>query len=128
MPSHSKRDKWLQDVESRQRNIVFPDTVQNEARFWRNLGTGPSKLSTKLGLGVLAIFVFASAAMILVATYQVGVVWLFILGMLLFCGTFFGAIAWATRKSLGNMKEQGAIQVTKTLTPNHVFWLLIPRR
>ena len=105
MSSHSKRDKWLQDLESRQRNTVFPDTVQNETRFWRNLGTGPSKLSTKVGLSVLAIFVFAFAAMILVATYQAGVIWLFILGMLFFCGTLFGALAWATRKSLRNIER-----------------------
>ena len=29
--------KWHQDIESRQRNVVFPDTLYNEARLWRNL-------------------------------------------------------------------------------------------
>ncbi len=25
-----RRDEWLRDVEARQRNVVFPDTVRNE--------------------------------------------------------------------------------------------------
>jgi predicted nucleic acid-binding protein len=33
-----KRDQWLQDIENRQPNRVFPDTVRNKARVWRNLG------------------------------------------------------------------------------------------
>ncbi|HXO34043.1 MAG TPA: hypothetical protein VN901_16965 [Candidatus Acidoferrales bacterium] len=102
---HKQREEWLRDVEARQRNVVFPDTVQNEARFWRNLGKGPSSTSAKAGLVVLAIFVFVSAAMILVATYTGGVLWEFVLGMILFCGSIFGAIAWATRRSLRNMEN-----------------------
>lgn len=100
MANQNKRDRWLHNIESRQRNIVFPDTLQNETRFWRNLGTGPSKTSTKIGLAVLGMFVFGFAAVILVATFQAGVLPIFILGMLLFCGSLFGAIAWATRRSL----------------------------
>jgi hypothetical protein len=102
---HKQREEWLRDVEARQRNVVFPDTVQNEARFWRNLGKGPSSTSAKAGLVVLAIFVFVSAAIVLVATYTGGVLWEFVLGMILFCGSIFGAIAWATRRSLRNMEN-----------------------
>jgi hypothetical protein len=105
MASHHKRDEWLQDIDARQRNVVFPNTVENETRFWRNLGTGPSKTSTKLGLAVLAIFVFGFAAVILVATYKAGAFWSFILAMLLWCGPIFGAIAWATRKSLRDIEK-----------------------
>ena len=50
MSKHHKRDEWLQDIEARQRNVVFPDTVQNEARFWRNLGNRGWSASTKAGL------------------------------------------------------------------------------
>jgi hypothetical protein len=50
MGDHHKRDEWLQDIEARQRNVVFPDTVQNEARFWRNVGKQPFTTSTKVGL------------------------------------------------------------------------------
>jgi hypothetical protein len=35
--THSKRDEWQRDISARQRNVVFPDTAANEARFWRNL-------------------------------------------------------------------------------------------
>jgi hypothetical protein len=105
-PTRHKRDEWLRDVEARQRNIVFPNTVENETRFWRNLGTGPSKTSTKLGLAVLAIFVFSLAGAVLVASYQVGAMWSFLLAMLLFCGPLFGAIAWATRRSLRDIEQR----------------------
>jgi hypothetical protein len=33
--SNRKHNRRSQDVEARQRIIVFPETVQNEARFWR---------------------------------------------------------------------------------------------
>jgi hypothetical protein len=100
-----KREEWLRDVNARQRNVVFPDTVENETRFWRNLGTGPSKTSTKIGLAILAIFVFGFGAAILVATYQGGVLWEFVLAMILFSGSIFGAIAWATRRNLRNIQN-----------------------
>ncbi len=105
MGNQHKRDQWMQDVEARQRNIVFPDTVENETRFWRNLGTTPSNLAAKLGLAVLAIFVFGWIAFILFAAHQGGVTWPFLLAMLLFCGPIFGAIAWATRKSLRDIEK-----------------------
>jgi H+/Cl- antiporter ClcA len=105
MANQFKRDQWMQDIETRQRNVVFPNTVENETRFWRNLGTGPSKTSTKLGLAVLGLFVFGFGGAILVATYKVGVIWWFLLAMLLLCGPIFGAIAWATRKSLRDIEK-----------------------
>jgi hypothetical protein len=98
MGDHRKRDEWLQDIEARQRNVVLPDTVQNEARFWRNIGKQPST-STKVGLALLAILGWGLFAVILVATFQEGFTWKFVLGMLLFWGPIFAAIAWATRRS-----------------------------
>jgi hypothetical protein len=105
MTGQHKRDQWLQDIEARQRNVVFPDTVENDTRFWRNLGKGPSKTSTKLGLAVLAIFVFGWIATILVTTYKAGVVLWFLLAMLLLCAPIFAVIAWATRKSLRDIEK-----------------------
>lgn len=32
-----KKQDWEQDIRNRQRNIVFPDTVLNEGRFYRNI-------------------------------------------------------------------------------------------
>jgi hypothetical protein len=105
MGDHQKLEQWLQDAEARQHNVVFPNTVQNETRFWRNLGKAPSSIPARAGLVILAIFVLVFAAMILVATYQGGVLWEFGLGIFLFCGSVFGAIAWATRRSLSNIRN-----------------------
>jgi len=80
MGDHQKRDQWLQDIQARQSNVVFPDAVQNEARFWRKLGKGPSRIAARAGLVVLAIFVLACVAIILVATSGGGVLWESLLG------------------------------------------------
>ncbi len=57
------KDEWLRDIDARQRNVVFPDTVQNEARFWRNLWRGNQKLTTAQLLGLfLLLAMFAGPA------------------------------------------------------------------
>lgn len=104
MANH-KQDRWLQDIEARQRNVVFPETVQNEARFWRNLKDAPWTTSTKIGIAILALFVGGWIVAVLVATLQQGV-WSALLlaaGMLLIFGPIFALIAWATRRSLRNI-------------------------
>ena len=53
----------MQDVHARQRNIVFPDTVNNEARFWRNICEGRQQLTVMQGVGV---FILAIAMGVLV--------------------------------------------------------------
>jgi hypothetical protein len=106
MASPDQRDQWLQDIDARQRNLVFPNTTMNEVRFWRNLGTTPSNLAAKIGLAILAIFVFGLGAAILIATFKAGVLWFFLLGMLLFCGSIFGSIVWATRRSLQKIPSE----------------------
>jgi hypothetical protein len=67
MRNRLNRERWLHDVEARQRNVVFPDTVQNEGRFWRNLGNQGWTTTSKIGLLVLGIFVFGALATILLA-------------------------------------------------------------
>jgi hypothetical protein len=69
MNRHGK-DDWLRDMDARQRNVVFPDTVQNEARFWRTLGNVPLTTAGKIGLVVLAIFVFGNLTFILATIIQ----------------------------------------------------------
>jgi hypothetical protein len=55
------------DVINRQRNIVFPDTVLNEARFYRNIASGQAIYRPMLKLSVIALllylFVFDAAAL-----------------------------------------------------------------
>lgn len=56
MRNRLNRERWLHDVEARQRSVVFPDTVQNEGRFWRNLGKQGWTTMSKIGLVVLGLF------------------------------------------------------------------------
>jgi hypothetical protein len=104
------REEWQHDIENRQRNVVFPDTVQNEARFWRNVGNQPWTPMTKIGLGILAIFVAGFLGTIVVASAQAGMLLTDALGMLLICGPIFLAIAWATRRALRNSAHQSKHQ------------------
>jgi hypothetical protein len=52
MGKHGK-DDWLRDIDARQRNLVFPDTVQNEGRFWRNRWSGKESLTFSQWIGIL---------------------------------------------------------------------------
>lgn len=104
MTNSRRREEWEQDIASRQRNVVFPDTVYNEARFWQNLGSQPWNIWTKLGLGVLGLFVFGFLAVILRASFHEGAGWLLVLGLILLWGPIFGLIAWATRRNLRNLQ------------------------
>jgi hypothetical protein len=58
------REEWLRDVTDRQRNIVFPDTAANEARFWRNLFNGTRTLSRLQVAGVLVLAVAVLALVV----------------------------------------------------------------
>jgi hypothetical protein len=40
-----RRQRWEQDIRNRQRNIVFPDTLLNEARGFRNVLSGSTRLT-----------------------------------------------------------------------------------
>ena len=51
-----KREEWQQDINARQRNVVFPDTVQNEGRLWRNLSSGKQKLTVVQWIGIALLF------------------------------------------------------------------------
>lgn len=58
-----RHDEWLRDVHDRQRNIVFPDTAANEARFWRNVFNGTRTLS---GIQIAGVLVLAVAVLAIV--------------------------------------------------------------
>lgn len=95
---HHNKEEWLQDVEQRQRNVVFPDTAANEARFWRNLVEDKGKLTAvqKVGVTVMAI---AALAILLITFEMTGLVqglsnWLLVLG---FFAAFLGIFTIANR-------------------------------
>src|SRR5271163_301824 len=102
MRNQANRQHWLHDVGARQRNVIFPDTVQNEARFWRNLGNQGWSKTSRIGLLVLGTFVFSGLTTILIAIFQQGAtaVWILALAMVLVWGIIFGLIAWGTRRTL----------------------------
>ena len=68
--THDKRSEWERDALARQRNIVFPDTTANEARFWRNLMTGRRKLSAAQVIGVCLMSLTLAAALYAVVSTQ----------------------------------------------------------
>lgn len=50
--------EWERDVRNRQRNIVFPDTVLNEGRFYRNIASGNAIFTRGQRLSVLFMVAF----------------------------------------------------------------------
>lgn len=50
--------EWERDVRNRQRNIVFPDTVLNEGRFYRNLASGKAIFTRGQRISLLIIVAF----------------------------------------------------------------------
>jgi hypothetical protein len=105
MSERKQRDQWMQDVRDRQNNIVFPQTLANETRLWRNIGTGPTTALTWAGLAVLAVFAFGSGGYFLAIWIQAGAFWVGAVTMLLIFGPIFGLIVWATRRSLRKLED-----------------------
>jgi hypothetical protein len=62
-----RREEWEQDIRARQKNVVFPDTVQNEGRFWRNLINGKQKLTLVQVVGLALIFLTLVAILFRIA-------------------------------------------------------------
>ena len=106
------REEWQEDVTARQRNVVFPDTVQNEGRLWRNLASGKQKLTIVQIIGIALMFLmlgvifwsqaadgfrYAASGSIfdrLVAAFGW---WAIILGLF---GVFFLLLRWRVRRAL----------------------------
>lgn len=100
----------MRDIDTRQRNVVFPDTVQNEGRFWRNLGKEPLTPVAKAGFIVFFMWVFGLVAFLLtiILRQDRGIMELAVIvlvGFLLF-GPIMGAIAWGTHRALRNIQQQ----------------------
>jgi hypothetical protein len=69
MKKQSNKD-WLHDVEMRQRNIVFPDTMKNEARFWRNLMDSKGHLSATQIIGISLMYLALIVGWVVLAIIQ----------------------------------------------------------
>jgi hypothetical protein len=112
MGNRRNRAQWMQDIDNRQRNVVFPDTVQNEARFWRNLGSTPWKTSTKIGVALLAVWVGIWITFIAAAALRKGLA-LFVGALLLIWGPIFLGLAWAVRRNLRKIEKQKNSSITR---------------
>jgi hypothetical protein len=92
------QEQWLRDIDARQRNIVFPDTAENEGRFWRNIISGKRRLSIVqiIGIGIMWVAV-ALPLWELVQWMRVSIVSWLLLSLL---AASFVLLAWRTRKAL----------------------------
>jgi hypothetical protein len=55
MTTDKKLRAWERDITNRQRNIVFPDTVLNEARFYRHIIRHKMRLNMVQRVGVFIV-------------------------------------------------------------------------
>jgi hypothetical protein len=108
----------MRDIQARQRNIVFPDTAQNEARFWLNA------MDNKLRLGKVQVVGIGLMCLTVVGLLGVGVRekwkyecpsgtifdrvvcslsnWAVVLAL---CGMFFLFLRWRVRRALRSVEE-----------------------
>ena len=91
----------MRDVELNQRNIVVPDTAENQARLWRNFISG--KLSTVQVIGfVLMCGILAGPAWLMAKRMTSIFGLLFLAG----CGAGFLLLCWRVHKALANAHKR----------------------
>lgn len=72
------QQQWEQDVDARQRNIVFPDTAANEARFWRNIMANKGRLTVSqwVGFGLMGFALVLAALLPILVSHRIYGSWL----------------------------------------------------
>src|SRR5260370_3893839 len=105
MSERKQREHWLRDVQDRQRNVGFSETLANETRLWRNILNGNVTTLTWVGLAIFGLFVFSFIGFFLSILIQAGAVWVGALATLLVFGPIFGLIVWATRRNLRKLEN-----------------------
>ena len=61
-------NEFRRDIEMRQRNLVYPDTLRNEIRGWRSLITSKKPLSIVQVVGLLTMYLSVLGMLMLVGT------------------------------------------------------------
>jgi hypothetical protein len=76
--SGRNHQRWEQDVDARQRNIVFPGTAANEARFWRNLIASKRRLTLSqwVGFGLMGFTLVLAALLPIFGSHGIYGSWL----------------------------------------------------
>jgi hypothetical protein len=87
--------EWERDVINRQRNIVFPDTMLNETRLFRNIVQGKTELTMVHRAGILVLATvafwggcFGIAGIIASALPEPGILHVTLIAPALFCIIF----------------------------------------
>jgi len=91
----------MRDVELSQRNVVFPDTAANEARFWRNIISG--KLTTVQIIGVVLCCGIVAGPILYMAKQMISIFGLLFLGG---CGAAFLLLRWRVQKATGAARRK----------------------
>jgi hypothetical protein len=63
-------DEFRRDIDMRQRNLVYPDTLRNEARGWPGLMTSKEPLSIVQVVGMLIMLLGLPSVMVKLALTQ----------------------------------------------------------
>lgn len=110
-------DEFRPDLEIRQRNLVYPDTLRNEARGWRGLMTSKEPLSVVQVVGLSIMLLGLPLVMVKLALTQfhdtpgTGARRL-VAGLggyviyLVICGALFPLLRWRVRKALGDAQKR----------------------
>lgn len=89
------RENWLHEVSASQRNVVFPDTLQNEASGWRRLITSKRPLTLVQVIGI-ALLYFGMGVVLWGIRWNLGG-WAV---LLLIFGVCFLILRWRVRRAL----------------------------
>lgn len=98
-----RREQWQEDIEARQRNIVFPDTARNEAGFWRNALDGKTNLTPAQIAGITVMWLAVIALFVVMISLKGGAD--VVIGLAA-CGLAFLLLRWRVRASLRKLADQ----------------------
>jgi hypothetical protein len=102
----TSRDKWMREVELSQPNPVLPDTVSNQARFWRDIISGKQHFSAvHIVVFVLVCGILATPVWEILKAMTSFFGWLFLAG----CGALFLLLRWRVRKALADAHKRPPI-------------------
>jgi hypothetical protein len=94
--------EWLRDVAERQRNVVFPDTATNEARFWRNIISGKSHLTIVQTIGIALVWLALAFPLWALLKWMTSSMYAWLL-LTLFAAAFL-LLRWRTHRALSNIR------------------------
>ena len=111
-------NEFQRDMEMRQRNIVYPDTLRNEIRGWRGLITSKEPLSALQVVGLLTFYLAALTVLFVMGRevlselrqasgpgVRLQVLGIHVISFVLM-GAVFLLLRWRVRKALGAVHKR----------------------